>query len=551
MGEKKLAVNNKKKRILNISLAVIGIIVVGLLFNKILEQWSGFRAILDKISSAFAPIIVGAVIAFLMNPILVFFDRLFHTIFQERVISDKKKLFKVSRTLSVILTTIVFLGIITGIVWLVVPQLYDSIKQLVGNMDTYYSNLQTMVENINEKFQKLNIPEDQINKYMNNAYLKVQDMLNTKIMPNVDKIVVNIGSGVFSGLKFLYNFFIGIIASIYVMANKEYLASRGKKIIYAVFKVKNANTILDGLSEMNRIFGQFINGKILDSLIIGMIMFIVSTILNLPYAVLISVIVGVTNVIPFFGPIIGAVPCFFIVLIADPIKSLVLLIVILVLQQFDGNILGPKIIGDTTGLSSFWVLTAAIVGGGLFGMLLGVPVFACCYMYINRTCTAKLQEKNLAFKTSEYEKIRRIDEETGEPIYITEEEEDIRFKKKTPEQKLAERENKRKLKQKQHMLQYPSDLPDDEYVKSGTAHADDQSQNDDDSDDDPISIFDKFMHVMKSVASRADAEKLANNIVGSDAEPDKEADSKDDAEEVGNGQAKPESDKKISGNQDK
>ena len=545
MGEKKLAVNNKKKRILNISLAVIGIIVVGLLFNKILEQWSGFRAILDKMSSAFAPIIVGAVIAFLMNPILVFFDRLFHTIFQERVISDKKKLFKVSRTLSVILTTIVFLGIITGIVWLVVPQLYDSIKQLVGNMDTYYSNLQTMVENINE---------NQINKYMNTAYLKVQDMLNTKIMPNVDKIVVNIGSGVFSGLKFLYNFLIGIVASIYVMANKEYLASRGKKIIYAVFKVKNANTILDGLSEMNRIFGQFINGKILDSLIIGMIMFIVSTILNLPYAVLISVIVGVTNVIPFFGPIIGAVPCFFIVLIADPIKSLVLLIVILVLQQFDGNILGPKIIGDTTGLSSFWVLTAVIVGGGLFGffgMLLGVPVFACCYMYINRTCTAKLQEKNLAFKTSEYEKIRRIDEETGEPIYITEEEEDIRFKKKTPEQKLAERENKRKLKQKQHMLQYPSDLPDDEYVKSGTAHADDQSQDDDDSDDDPISIFDKFMHVMKSVASRADAEKLANNIVGSDAEPDKEADSKDDAEEVGNGQAKPESDKKISGNQDK
>ena len=493
---------------------------MGLLFNKILEQWAGFRAIIDKISGAFAPIIVGAVIAFLMNPVLVFFDRLFHTIFQDKVITDKKKLFKVSRTLSVILTTIVFLGIITGVVWLVVPQLYDSIKQLVGNMDNYYSNLQNMVENINEKFQKLNIPEDELNKYMNTAYLKLQDMLNTKIMPNVDKIVVNIGSGVFSGLKFLYNFLIGIVASIYVMANKEYLASRGKKIIYAVFKVKNANNILDGLSEMYRIFGQFINGKILDSLIIGMIMFIVSTILNLPYAVLISVIVGVTNVIPFFGPIIGAIPCFFIVLIADPIKSLVLLLVILILQQFDGNILGPKIIGDTTGLSSFWVLTAVIVGGGLFGffgMLLGVPVFACCYMYINRTCTAKLQDKNLAFKTSEYEKIKRIDEETGEPIYRTEEEEDIRFKKKTPEQKQEERENKRKLKQKQHMLQYPSDLPDDEYSKKEPAqNIDDQDGDEDESDDDPISILDKFMHVMKSVASRADAEKLAKNIVEND-----------------------------------
>lgn len=516
MGEKKVAANNKKRRILNMSLAVIGIIVVGLLFNKILEQWAGFRAIIDKISGAFAPIIVGAVIAFLMNPVLVFFDRLFHTIFQDKVITDKKKLFKVSRTLSVILTTIVFLGIITGVVWLVVPQLYDSIKQLVGNMDNYYSNLQNMVENINEKFQKLNIPEDELNKYLNTAYLKLQDMLNTKIMPNVDKIVVNIGSGVFSGLKFLYNFLIGIVASIYVMANKEYLASRGKKIIYAVFKVKNANNILDGLSEMNRIFGQFINGKILDSLIIGLIMFIVSTILNLPYAVLISVIVGVTNVIPFFGPIIGAIPCFFIVLIADPIKSLVLLLVILILQQFDGNILGPKIIGDTTGLSSFWVLTAVIVGGGLFGffgMLLGVPVFACCYMYINRTCTTKLQDKNLAFKTSEYEKIKRIDEETGEPIYRTEEEEDIRFKKKTPEQKQEERENKRKLKQKQHMLQYPSDLPDDEYVKPESEQSRSEEASEDDPEDDPISIIDKFVHVMKTVASKADAEKLAKDIV--------------------------------------
>lgn len=529
-GREKVAANNKKRRILNMSLAVIGIIVVGLLFNKILEQWAGFREIIDKISGAFAPIIVGAVIAFLMNPILVFFDRLFHTLFQDKVITDKKKLFKVSRTLAVILTTIVFLGIITGVVWLVVPQLYDSIKQLVGNMDNYYYNLQNMVENINEKFQKLNIPEDELNKYMNTAYLKLQDMLNTKIMPNVDKIVVNIGSGVFSGLKFLYNFLIGIVASIYVMANKEYLASRGKKIIYAMFKVKNANNILDGLSEMYRIFGQFINGKILDSLIIGLIMFIVSTILNLPYAVLISVIVGVTNVIPFFGPIIGAIPCFFIVLIADPIKSLVLLLVILILQQFDGNILGPKIIGDTTGLSSFWVLTAVIVGGGLFGffgMLLGVPVFACCYMYINRTCTAKLQDKNLAFKTSEYEKIKRIDEETGEPIYRTEEEEDIRFKKKTPEQKLEERENKRKLKQKQHMLQYPSDLPDDEYVKPESNQSRSEEVSEDDSEDDPISIIDKFVHVMRTVASKADAEKLAKDIVEEGEKPEHDIDNND------------------------
>ena len=160
----------------------------------------------------------------------------------------------------------------------------------------------------------------------------------------------------------------------------------------------------------------------------------------MPYALLISVIIGVTNVIPFFGPIIGAIPCVFIVLIADPIKSIILLIMILCIQQFDGNILGPKILGDVTGLSSFWVLTAVIVGGGIFGfygMLLGVPVFACIYMYINKTCTDKLEKKHMVSVSSEFERIKRIDEETGKPIYLTEEEEDIRFHKKTPEEKAA------------------------------------------------------------------------------------------------------------------
>ena len=524
-----MAADTKKKRGMRVSLAVIAVIACGLLLNKILEEWAGFRGIISKISGAFSPIIMGAVIAFLMNPILVFFDRLFHTIFQDKIITDNKKLFKVSRTISVILTTITLLGILTGVVWLVVPQLYDSIKQLVGNMDTYFDNIMHLVEVVNEKFKKLDIPEATINEYMNTAFDKIKEIVNTKVMPNVDKIVVNIGTGVFSGLKFIYNFLIGIVASIYIMANKEYLISRGKKIIYAVFSVKNANAMLDGLSEINRVFGQFINGKILDSLIIGMIMFIISSILGFPYAILISVIVGVTNVIPFFGPIIGAVPCFFIVLIADPIKSLVLLVVILIIQQFDGNVLGPKIIGDTTGLSSFWVLTAVIVGGGLFGffgMLLGVPVFACCYMYINRTCTLRLRDKNLAYRTSEYEKIKRIDEETGEPIYITEEEQDIRFKKKTPEQKREEKEAKKLAKMKHHVLQYPSgdvasvmgtvpssqDREGSDVDEQGDSSIIGDNADDDDVDiTDPIGTLSRFMKLMKKAVNKEEQGSGAKN----------------------------------------
>ena len=289
--------------------------------------------------------------------------------------------------------------------------------------------------------------------------------------------------------QFLLPFLIGIVASIYVMANKEYLSSRGKKIVYALFKLKNANIILDGLASVNKIFSQFINGKIVDSIIIGIITFILTTIVDMPYALLISVIIGVTNVIPFFGPIIGAIPCVFIVLIADPIKSIILLIMILCIQQFDGNILGPKILGDVTGLSSFWVLTAVIVGGGIFGfygMLLGVPVFACIYMYINKTCTDKLEKKHMVSVSSEFERIKRIDEETGKPIYLTEEEEDIRFHKKTPEEKAAakaEREAKRHAKKLYQQIEKVMHAEKADDQLAATKHEAEKQSSDDDKDD--------------------------------------------------------------------
>ncbi len=451
----------RKRRILKVAAIIVGIVAVSLIFSKILDEWKSFRNIISTVTKAAAPILYGCVIAFLMNPILVFFDRLFHTLFQDKLIKDKKKLFKISRTASVVLTTIIFLGIITGLLWLVIPQLYDSIKQLADNLDTYYDNVVKSIESLYDKFEKFNVPEEKVKGIIDTAYQKLQEWANNKVLPNLDKIVTNIGSSIMGGLKFLYNFLIGIVASIYIMTNKEYLVSRGKKIIYAVFNVKKANLCLDGISTANKVFSQFINGKILDSMIIGLITFVVMSVVEMPYAILISAIVGVTNIIPFFGPIIGAVPCFFIVLIADPIMSIVLLILILVIQQFDGNILGPKILGDVIGLSSFWVLVAVIVGGGIFGfsgMLFGVPVFACIYMYINRVCTIRLKEKTAVYKTSDFERLKRIDETTGEPIYRTEEDLDIRFKKKTPEEKIAAKRARLEQKQRKHMLHYPSSI---------------------------------------------------------------------------------------------
>ena len=441
----------KKKRIFRVALVVLSIIIVSLIFNKVLDKWGAFSGAIGAVISASMPIIIGCVIAFLLNPILVFFDRLFHTIFQDRIIKDKRKLFRISRGLSIVLTMALFLGAITGLLYMVIPQLYDSVKTLIENLQTYYQNILATVDKLYAKFDKLNISEEEITGYINTAYEKVLDWAENDLLPNADKIVMNIGSGVIGGFKVIYNVIIGIIVSIYIMANKEYLATRGKKIIYAACRdVEHSNTILDGLAETNRIFGQFINGKIVDSIIIGLLAFTIFSIVDMPYTMLISVIIGITNIIPFFGPIIGAIPCFFIVLVADPFMSIILLIIILILQQFDGNILGPKILGDSIGLASLWILVAVLVGGGLFGflgMLLAVPVFTCCYMYINRACTGKLRKKSLPYATEEYRNIKRLDNETGEPIYMTEEEMDIRFKKKTPEEKERLKEEKRRLKQ--------------------------------------------------------------------------------------------------------
>ena len=421
--------DNRKRKIIRIAFTVFIIIAAALIFKKILDEWTGFQEVMDTITGAAEPIIIGFILAFLLNPILLFFEKVCHSIFKN--MKDKKKLQKLSRGISVTLTILLFLGMLSGLMSLVVPQLIDSIRLLIGNMDGYYNNVMNVIDNLSDKFKSLSISEEIITSVIDTVYDKMQAWVNDNLLPNLDTIVINISTGVVGGLKFLYNFIIGIIASIYVMINKEYLMSRGKKIVYAVFDIENANTVLDGFSAVNRVFSQFIDGKIIDSIIIGIITFVCTSLVDMPYALLISVIIGVTNIIPFFGPIIGAIPCVFIVLIADPVMSIVLLVMILVIQQFDGNILGPKILGDSTGLSSFWVLAAVIVGGGVFGfwgMLLGVPVFACVYMYINRVCTNRLAKKNLVSATAEFEKIKRIDEETGEPIYFTEEEMDMKYK---------------------------------------------------------------------------------------------------------------------------
>ena len=212
-------------------------------------------------------------------------------------------------------------------------------------------------------------------------------------------------------VKILFNLIIGIILSIYVLSSKEVFAAQSKKIIYALLEQKKANQLIKDFRSVNKTFGGYISAKLLDSLIIGILCFIGISILRMPYTVLIAVIVGVTNIIPFFGPYIGAIPSIILILMVDPIKALYFTIFVLILQQFDGNILGPKLLGDSTGLSSFWVVTSITLFGGYFGiigMAIGVPVFAVIYAGLRRWITGMLTAKKLATNTNDYLNLSEI-----------------------------------------------------------------------------------------------------------------------------------------------
>lgn len=244
------------------------------------------------------------------------------------------------------------------------------------------------------------------------------ELINKKLIPNMDTIVIYVSSGILGGVKIITDTIIGLIFAVYLLLSKELLMAQGKKLIYAVFDRKRGNEVLHGFAYVNSVFGGFLNGKIIDSIIIGLICSIILNIIDMPYATLISVIIGVTNIIPFFGPIIGAIPSGVLVLVDNPKKFLIFIIFVIILQQVDGNVIGPLILGDSTGLSGLWVLFSIIIGGNLFkfpGMILGVPVFACIYTLSTIMLRNALNKRGLNNSTEYFMEMHGFNDD-GTPI---------------------------------------------------------------------------------------------------------------------------------------
>ena len=363
------------------------------------------QAFFGKLFSILAPILYGMGMAYLLAPIVNFLER---NILRLRDALEKKrgKSFRIHkgwlRAASIFLTWAAMLVLLYLLFNMLVPELVDSVTTLVNNLESYYKTTYDWVSGLLSDNPKLT-------ELAGSFYNEASQWLTTKLLPGLQTAVTNftgsLVTGVWSILVFAKNFLIGIIVSVYLLAAKEKSAARCCKLLYGVLPEDKAAFTVRGFRRVDYIFSGFVRGKLLDSLIIGILCFIGCSILKMPYTPLVSVIVGVTNVIPFFGPFLGAIPCALLILLVSPLKCLYFVIFIFLLQQLDGNVIGPKILGDSTGISSIWVIVAILIGGGfggVLGMFLGVPIFACLQVLVRWLLNTRLKKKNMPLAASEY-----------------------------------------------------------------------------------------------------------------------------------------------------
>lgn len=372
-----------------------------ILFFFLIQRYEGFARGWHYLMRAAQPIIIGMVIAYLINPIMRFWERLFFKLFR-KICRKEEKARSLARGVAITGAILVMLIAICLLFAMIVPSLITSVTGLAATLP---GQVESFIKNI----QAGEFGDSEIAIFASSLLVQVTDFveqwLQNDLLPTAQTYLTKVTSSVFGFLKAILNFFIGIFVAIYVMMIQETLQGQAKKIVYAIFSPQKGNIIIHTVRKSSQIFGGFITGKLVDSLIIGLISYIACVLLQMPSAMLVATIIGVTNIIPFFGPFIGAVPTLLLVVIQSPWHALYLLIYIIVIQQVDGNIIGPKILGNSTGLSSFWVMFAILVFGGIwgfFGMLLGVPIMAVLYYIVGKLVRHVLAKRKLPTKTEEY-----------------------------------------------------------------------------------------------------------------------------------------------------
>lgn len=407
----KRLLENKHARLM-LMIFIVGALLI--IFNQIVGNYESFSEGVGTIKTIISPFIYGFVMAYLLSPIYNVTVRGLYKLLG-KYFKNKQRLFSFCKLVASIVAVVCLIGAVAGLIALIVPQVIESLTGILKSLPQRLTQLSALFNDITSKMDNKRLAMK-----MSEIYAQVQtnliELAQTKLLPGMGAFVGQVSTQVLLTLKTMMNVMIGVIACVYMLNSKERFQGQFKKVILATLPKEKAEAIFDFAKFTNRTFGGFINGKIIDSIIIGIICFILMKIFGFPYPILISAIIGITNVIPFFGPFIGAIPTAIIILLVSPIHALYFLVLIFVLQQVDGNIIGPAILGNTTGIASFWVLFSIVIGGGLFGfigMVLGVPVFAIIYYYFSRSINKRLEAKGLEFRTDSYEDLNKykIDKE--------------------------------------------------------------------------------------------------------------------------------------------
>lgn len=383
----------KDNNYINWGLTLFGVVAASIVLFFVLSNMNVIFGWIVKIFGLLTPIFLGVMFAYLLNPLVKLIEKFFTKqvvdYLYKKVFKKAKRKEKLSRMFAIFITYTLAIVIIVLFIKFVIPSLFDSLNLMLSNIPVYINNIYDYLKDILKSNSELMSLVDKMNT-------NITDFVGSLMIPSMDTVMTNITVGISSFVKWIINIVIGLIVSVYLIYDKDSFVGGTKKVLRAFLPKKIYETTMTTLGYVDKIFGGFMVAKIIDSILIGLITFAIISIFQIPYALIISVIVGITNIIPYFGPFIGAIPCAILLFLINPTKSLTFIVLILLIQQFDGNILGPKLIGDRTGMKSFWVLFAILLFGGLFGfmgMIFGVPVFAVIYSVAGNFVNKKLAKK--------------------------------------------------------------------------------------------------------------------------------------------------------------
>lgn len=365
------------KRYLATSLMIFSAIALSILFFFFIFKLGTIFTAFKTLIKILAPFIYGAAFAYILKPVCSLIEKLLGKLLIKYLKPDTS--FKISRVFGILVSILLGFAFFYIVIALVVPQLFESVTNFVGTLPAIFDSASLWLEQLVKNNEVLvNYVKDFSTSFEETA----MDYIQNSLIPGMDKVVTGFSTTVMSVVEFATNITIGIIVAIYLLWGRNTFKKQFKTVINCIFSKKWSNQIFEELKYADKTMSGFINGKILTSFIIGMICFIFLNITAMPYAMLISVFIAITNIIPFFGPLIGAIPSALLIFMIDPWKCLIFVIFIVITQQIEGNIIEPRVLGSTIGLSSFWVLFAIILFGGMFGfigMIVGVPVFAVIY----------------------------------------------------------------------------------------------------------------------------------------------------------------------------